>query len=89
MVLYHIKNLNKILITIFLIFVIQYSKKLSGGENMILSDKFICAGEKYASFRRRVHAPWFKKDIKLKSDIAKAEITVCGLGFYELFVDYI
>ena len=54
---------------------------------MILSDKFICAGEKYASFRRRVHAPWFKKDIKLKSDIAKAEITVCGLGFYELFVD--
>ena len=54
---------------------------------MILSDKFICAGEKYASFRRKVHAPWFKKDIKLNGNIAKAQITVCGLGFYELFLD--
>ena len=54
---------------------------------MILSDKFISATEKYAGFLRRVPAPWFKKDIKLKGDITKAEITVCGLGFYELYVD--
>ena len=54
---------------------------------MILSDKFICAGEKYASFRRKVHAPWFKKNICLKDELAKANITVCGLGFYELFLD--
>ena len=54
---------------------------------MILSDKFICAGEKYASLRRKVHAPWFKKDVKLNGNIAKASITVCGLGFYELFLD--
>ena len=54
---------------------------------MILSDKFICAGEKYASFRRKVPAPWFKKNIQLKSDIAKGSITICGLGFYELFID--
>ena len=54
---------------------------------MILSDKFICAVEKYASFRRKVPAPWFKKEIKLNSNITKAEITVCGLGFYELFLD--
>ena len=54
---------------------------------MILSDKFICAGERYASFRRKVYAPWFKKEIKLNSNIAKAEITVCGLGFYELYFD--
>lgn len=54
---------------------------------MILSDKFISATEKYAGFLRRVPAPWFKKDIKLKGDVTKAEITVCGLGFYELYVD--
>ena len=54
---------------------------------MILSDKFICAGEKYASFRRKVHAPWFKKNVRLKDSVVKAEITVCGLGFYELFLD--
>lgn len=54
---------------------------------MILSDKFICADEKYASFRRKVHAPWFKKNIRLKDSVVKAEITVCGLGFYELFLD--
>lgn len=54
---------------------------------MIFSDKFICASEKFASFRRKIPAPWFKKDIKLKGNIAKAEITLCGLGFYELFID--
>ena len=54
---------------------------------MILSDKFISATEKYASFRRKVHAPWFKKNITFKDGIVKAEITVCGLGFYELFID--
>ena len=54
---------------------------------MILSDKFICASEKYAGYLRRVPAPWFKKDVSLKDDVTKATITVCALGFYELYVD--
>ena len=59
----------------------------TGDENMILSDKFICASEKYASYRRKVHAPWFRKDIVLKDGLTKASLTVCGLGFYEVFLD--
>ena len=54
---------------------------------MILSDKFICAGEKYASFRRRVPAPLFVSYVTVEKPLVKAEITVCGLGFYELFID--
>ncbi len=54
---------------------------------MILSNKFICAGRDFSTFENRIPAPWFKKDINLCRDIEKAEITVCGLGFYELFIN--
>jgi alpha-L-rhamnosidase len=54
---------------------------------MILSDKFISATEKYAGYLRRVPASWFKKDISFKGDVKKAAITVCGLGFYEMYLD--
>lgn len=52
---------------------------------MILSDKFICASKEYGKINERIAAPWFKKNIELGGDIEKAEITVCGLGFYELY----
>ncbi|MDE6020650.1 MAG: alpha-L-rhamnosidase N-terminal domain-containing protein, partial [Ruminococcus sp.] len=54
---------------------------------MILSNKFISNSQDFSTFENRIPAPWFKKDIQLSSDIEKAEITVCGLGFYELFVN--
>lgn len=54
---------------------------------MILSNKFICAGQDFSTFENRIPAPWFKKEFHLSSDIEKAEITVCGLGFYELFIN--
>ena len=41
--------------------------------------------KKYAAYRSKVFAPWFKKDINIKEGLTKAEIIVCGLGFYELF----
>ena len=54
---------------------------------MILSDKFICASKEYGKLKMPVPAPWFKKDIEIGDDIEKAEITVCGLGFYELYLN--
>jgi alpha-L-rhamnosidase len=54
---------------------------------MILSDKFICEGGGFSTYEIRVPAPWFKKDIVITGDIADAQITVCGLGFYELFLN--
>ena len=52
---------------------------------MILSDKFICATKEYSDYLRPVPAPWFKKNLELKGGLTKASITVCGLGFYELY----
>lgn len=54
---------------------------------MLLSDKFICASKEYGELKRGVPAPWFKKDITIGGDMEKAEITVCGLGFYELYLN--
>ena len=54
---------------------------------MILSDKFISAGDKYSTLSERIPAPIFKKTVAISGSIQKAEITVCGLGFYELYVN--
>ena len=54
---------------------------------MIFSNKFICAGKKYSTLIKRVPAPLFLKKISLSGEVEKAEITVCGLGFYELFLN--
>jgi alpha-L-rhamnosidase len=54
---------------------------------MILSEKFICSGETYSTFECRVPAPLFHKSINISGGIKKAEITVCGLGFYELYLN--
>lgn len=54
---------------------------------MKLSDKFICAGENYSTFSKRVPAPIFRKNITVSGKFQKAEITVCGLGFYELYLN--
>lgn len=54
---------------------------------MLLSDKFICAGEEYGGLRKRVPAPFFKKNITINESLKSAEITVCGLGFYELYMN--
>ncbi|MCH5320601.1 MAG: family 78 glycoside hydrolase catalytic domain [Eubacterium sp.] len=54
---------------------------------MILSDKFISASQNFSTMNKRVPAPWFKKNIQIDGDVEKAEITVCGLGFYEFFLN--
>ena len=56
-------------------------------ENMILSNKFICASKEYGTLKIPVAAPWFKKNIYINGDVEKAELTVCGLGFYELYLN--
>lgn len=54
---------------------------------MLLSDKFICATQELSTQENPQPAPWFKKEIEIKDDIASAEIAVCGLGFYELYLN--
>lgn len=49
--------------------------------------QFICAGHKYANFEEYVPAPCFRKSFNLKAQPQKAELLICGLGFYELYIN--
>ena len=53
----------------------------------MLSDKFIALGEKYNTIREHVAAPYMRKSFNLPAVPEKAEITVCGLGFYVLWIN--
>ena len=54
---------------------------------MKFSKKFYCAGEEMCSFEKHVPAPYFRKDFELDFIPEGAELTVCGLGFYELWTN--
>ena len=54
---------------------------------MFLSDKFIKASEKFGDMEAFVPAPYMRKSFVLNSVPQNAEITVCGLGFYELYIN--
>lgn len=54
---------------------------------MFFSDKFIKATDKQCSFEEYVNAPYFRKEFTLDFVPEKAEITICGLGFYRLWVN--
>ena len=51
-----------------------------------MKNHFICANEKYAQQYDYVSAPYLRKELIL-SKFSMAKIRVCGLGFYELFIN--
>lgn len=53
----------------------------------MLSKKFISAGSEYNEYDRHVPAPLFRKSFILNDGYRNAEIAICGLGFYRLFVN--
>lgn len=54
---------------------------------MQLSNKFVRATDKVCTFKEHVNAPCFRKSFQLEGTVEKAEITICGLGFYELYIN--
>jgi len=48
---------------------------------------FIKATEKYCSFDEHIPAPYFRRNFNLDFVPDKAEISVCGLGFYLLYIN--
>ena len=54
---------------------------------MLFSTKFISATLEKTTVKKNVPAPYLRKDFILEQIPEKAEITVCGLGFYEIFVN--
>ena len=54
---------------------------------MIFSTKFVSATKEKATTAKNVATPYLRRDFVLDKVPEKAEITICGLGFYELFVN--
>lgn len=49
--------------------------------------RFICASREYATLEKSVPAPYLRRTFELSRSAEKAEIIICGLGFYQLFVN--
>ena len=54
---------------------------------MKLSPRFIKAPQEMCDFDRHVPAPYLRKTFVLEMEPTRAEITICGLGFYELYIN--
>ena len=53
----------------------------------MFSTDFIAATEAFSTYTRHIPAPYLRKTFSLTEGIASGEITVCGLGFYRLFIN--
>ncbi len=53
---------------------------------MKFSTAFIAATEEFSTFEKQIPAPAFRRSFSLPR-MDRAELTVCGLGLYELFVN--
>ncbi len=54
---------------------------------MIFSDKFVCATREYNSYEKHVSNPQFRYSFTLDAVPQNAEITICGLGYYKLYLN--
>ena len=54
---------------------------------MKFSEKFIKASNEICDFNNHIPAPYLRKKFTLDFKPEKAEITICGLGFYELYIN--
>lgn len=54
---------------------------------MVFSKKFICRSQEINDYARNVPAPYLRKAFSLPNKPKKAEISVCGLGFYRLWLN--
>ncbi len=54
---------------------------------MKFSERFIKASQDLCDFEHHVPAPYLRKTFVLDMEPERAEITICGLGFYELYVN--
>ena len=54
---------------------------------MKLSRKFIAATTEMCDFGAHVAAPYLRREIEIEDGTVKAEMSVCGLGFYRFWLD--
>lgn len=54
---------------------------------MKFSLNFVSAGSDYSTLEKPVAAPYIIKNFEITSLPQRAELTICGIGFYELYVN--
>ena len=54
---------------------------------MNFSNRFVSECREYSSYIQHVKAPVFRKSFVLKEGSQSGEILICGLGFYDLFIN--
>ena len=54
---------------------------------LYFSNSFISGTKEYSTLEQGVPAPYLRKSFVLEQMPEKAEIRICGLGFYELFLN--
>jgi len=58
-----------------------------GAVIMKFSAKFICARYDYNTYEEHIPSPYFRKTFTLDEKPEAAGIRICGLGFYDLFIN--
>lgn len=53
----------------------------------MLQKRFIKATDKYCSFEAYVNAPYLRRSFELDFEPESAHLSICGLGFYRLFIN--
>ena len=53
----------------------------------MFSTRFIAATKEYSTLEKRVPAPYLRRTFEVSGAVKTAKLTVCGLGFYELFIN--
>lgn len=53
----------------------------------MFSKRFICASDSFCDYDKYVSAPLFRKSIIIDKIPQAANFTICGLGFYELYIN--
>ncbi len=53
----------------------------------MFSHKFIAANDAFCDYEKPLNAPLFRKVFAIEKEPEKAEFTLCGLGFYELYIN--
>ena len=54
---------------------------------MRFSNRFVCATTEYNTYEHHVANPQFRKSFTLDTLPKNAELTICGLGYYELYLN--
>ncbi len=53
----------------------------------MFSPDFVAAGKEFCDYCHHVPAPYLRKNFTLEALPKKARLTVCGLGFYEVYIN--